>query len=143
MAHYELNLFADYFQFYIQDDDTVFGDLSDAWSQSAVENLLATSDHGLGIGTVRNMDVPVFVEVLESLPNLNPAEWDKINIASIDCDTGRLVIAGCTEYFPEAQRIPVNPGRYQVVIGYKGLDTLSADKLDGQDSYHLFIAPAG
>jgi len=142
MPQYTFELFADYFQFYIQDDDMKFGDLSAAWTEEAVERLLAVSDHVVGVGTVRNMDVPVHVSVSDSLPALKEGEWDRINSASIECDTGRLVLAGCTDYFPDAARLPVPPGRYDTLIAYKGLDTLSEDGLDGNDSYHLFIAPS-
>jgi hypothetical protein len=57
----------------------------------------------------------------------------------IQIDTGRLVIAGCTDYFPDAARIEVEPGTYNALIGYKGLGTLSEDGLDGDDSYHIFL----
>jgi len=143
MQTYEFNIFADYYQFYIQDDDTAFGDLSDSWTQEAVDNLLAVSDHVIRVGTVRNMDVPVFVEISDALPNLDESEWDRLNYSSIVCNTGRMVIAGCTDYFPDAQRIELTPGQYKVAIGYKNLDKISEDGLDGEDSYHLFIAPEG
>ena len=44
MAKIELTLFADYHQFYIQDDDDRFGDLSEAWTEEATNKLLAVSD---------------------------------------------------------------------------------------------------
>ena len=141
MPKIELQLFADYFQFYLQDDDPKFGDLSEAWTQEAVDNLLAESDHVIGIGTVRNMDVPVFIEILETLPQLKPDDWDRINYSSISCGTGRLVIAGCTDYFPDAKRIHLTPGDYDLTVGYKDLDKISEDGLDGEDSYHLFLYP--
>ena len=67
MSSYRYNLFADYFQFYLQ-DEKVNGDLSDAWSEEAVKNLLAIAPGTISVGTVRNMDVPVEVEVLASEP---------------------------------------------------------------------------
>lgn len=42
MSHYKLTLFADCFQFYIQDEN-VDGNLSDAWTDDAVERLLAVA----------------------------------------------------------------------------------------------------
>jgi hypothetical protein len=42
MSRYKLTLFADYHQFYIQ-DETADGNLSDAWTDEAVERLLAPS----------------------------------------------------------------------------------------------------
>lgn len=137
-----LTLFADYHQFYIQDDDIDYGDLSDAWTAEATDRLLAVADRVIGVGTVRNMEVPVHISIAEKLPDLVPAEWDRINRASLYCETGRLVIAGCTDYFPEAQRLKIAPGEYDVLVAYRNLDSLSEDGLDGDDSYHLFLAPA-
>ena len=57
---HEFTLFADYFQFYLQ-DEAASGDLSEAWTVDAVDRLLAVSPGVIGIGTVRNMDVPVEV----------------------------------------------------------------------------------
>ena len=132
-------VFADYFQFYVQDDDEQYGDLSDSWTDEAVDNLLAISDHVIGIGTVRNMDVPVHINICKEVPILNPKDWDRINHCHLDCDSGRLVVAGCTDYFPDAERVSVTTGRYNVIIGYKNLTKLSSDKLHGEDTYHLYF----
>jgi hypothetical protein len=140
MAQFELQIFADYHQFYIQDDDDRFGDLSEAWTDDAVDKLLAVSDHVVGIGTVRNSDVPVIVETCAELPELRADEWDRINRTTLDCDTGRLAVAGCTDYLPEAFRLEVEPGTYDVLVGYRNLDDVSPNALDGNDSYHIFIA---
>jgi hypothetical protein len=59
---FEFKLFADYFQFYLQ-DERAGGDLSESWTQEAVDRLLATAPGTIGVGTVRNMDVPVVVEI--------------------------------------------------------------------------------
>lgn len=142
MQTIELTLFADYHQFYLQDDDIRFGDLSNAWTPEATERLLAVSEHVVGVGTVRNINVPVHVAVDSQLPDLDPSKWDKINRASLACDTGRIVIAGCTDYFPDAKRIQVAPGVYDVLVGYRNLESLSEDGLEGDDSYHVFLAPS-
>jgi hypothetical protein len=140
MQTIELILFADYYQFYLQDDDPRFGDLSYVWTQEAVDRLIAVGEHVVGIGTVRNMDVQVRIVVDSKLPNLDSKEWDKINRASLVCDTGRIVIAGCTDYFPDATRLDIEPGMYDVLVGYRNLDSLSEDRMDGNDSYHIFLA---
>ena len=141
MQTIELILFADYHQFYLQDDDSRFGDLSDSWTPEATEKLLAIADHVVGVGTVRNMNVPVHISISSDLPALNPKDWDKINRATLACDTGRIVVAGCTDYFPDAKRLQVSPGMYDVVVAYKNLKSISEDGLDGDDSYHIFLAP--
>lgn len=142
MQQIQLNLFADYFQFYIQDDDESVGDLSNAWTTEATDSLMAVADRVIGVGTVRNMDVPVFIHIVDELPDLRAEDWDRLNKASIECQTGRFVIAGCTDYLPDARRIEVSPGTYDAIVGYKGLSSLSDNGLDGEDSYHLFLAPS-
>ena len=139
MQKFEFELFADYFQFYIQDDNEALGDLSDSWSKEATENLIAISDGVIGIGTARNMDVPVTIEILCKPISLLESDYDKINVATIQCNSGKLVVAGCTDYFPEAMRITLAPGKYEAKIGYKCLNDISDDGLDGNDSYHVFL----
>jgi hypothetical protein len=73
----EFNIFADYFQFYIQ-DEAADGNLSDAWSDEAVDQLFAVGPGVVGIGTVRNMDVPVTVEILDAEKAVDLAEWDHV-----------------------------------------------------------------
>jgi hypothetical protein len=140
MAKIELTIFADYHQFYIQDDDDRFGDLSEAWTDEAVDNLLAVSDHVVGIGTVRNSDVPVVLETCDELPDPAPDQWDRINKTALECGTGRMVVAGCTDYFPDAFRLEVEPGTYDILVCYQNLDSVSPNALEGDDRYHLFIA---
>ena len=140
MKTYQLELFADYFQFYFQDDNSDYGDLSEAWTKEATNQLMAISDRVVGVGTARDTDVQVYVIVDNQLPELDTSKWDRVNRASIYTETGRIVFAGCTDYFPDATRIEVLPGIYDVVIGYKDLESISADGLEGEDSYHIYLA---
>ncbi len=138
MASYSYELFADYFQFYLQDEQAE-GIVSDAWTEEAVENLLATAPGTIGVGTVRNMDVPVTIEVCDTEPILDLAPWDHIMECDIDIPSGRLVVAGCTEAFPDAARITLEPGCYRARILYGALDSLSEDRLDGDDHYSVML----
>ena len=141
MKSFELSLFADYFQFYIQ-DETATGDLSDAWNEEAIGRLLAIAPGTIGIGTVRNMYVPVVVEIHDQEPDDDCSEWDHVVEASLEVTSGRTVIAGCIDYFPDAMRIPVPAAVYRVRVSYGGLDTLSDDGLEGDDHYRLQLWPA-
>lgn len=143
MQSLELTVFADHHQFYLQDDDIRFGDLSNAWTPEATERRLAVADHVVGLGTARNMNVAVRISVASALPDLEPTAWDSIIRTSLKCDTGRIVVAGCTDYFPDAKRIHVAPGTYDVLIGYKNRESLSGNGLDGDDSYHIYLALQG
>ncbi|MBR0756331.1 hypothetical protein JQ604_29490 [Bradyrhizobium jicamae] len=137
----ELSLLADYFQFYLQDESAA-GDLSDAWTQEATDRLLAIAPGTVGIGTVRNMHVPVSVQILDHEPEDDSTRWDHVVEASLDVASGRIVIAGCTDYFPDAKRIDVPIGTYRVRASYGALDSLSADGLQGNDHYRLQLWPA-
>jgi hypothetical protein len=140
MKSIQLSLFADYFQFYIQ-DEAVTGDLSGSWSDEATVRLLAVAPGTIGIGTVRNVDVPVVVEVHDQKPPDDSGKWDHVVEASLELMSGRAVIAGCTDYFPEATRIDVSPGCYFSRVSYGGLNTLSEDGLRGNDVYRIQLWP--
>lgn len=136
----ELSLFADYFQFYIQDEG-VAGDLSQSWNQEATDRLLAIAPGTIGVGTVRNMDVPVTIEVHDREPDDDSLEWDHVVEAALDVASGRIVVAGCTDYFPDARRIDVPLGSYHVRVSYGALDTPSQDGLSGADHYRVQLWP--
>jgi len=143
MRSHELKLFADYFQFYIQ-DEVVGGDLSDAWTPEAVERMLAVSDGVVGFRTARNMDVPITLEFLGAEPKTNMAAFDHIADGSLVVKSGIIVVAGCTEDFAGAARFDLWPGTYRVRLSSSGFATLSGDGLEGQDHYliQLWQAPA-
>lgn len=133
-------LFADYFQFYIQDENAA-GIIGDSWTEEAVDRLLALAPGTLGIGTVRNMTVPVSIKIFESEPDIlaENSHIGQINECDLETDTGTLVVAGCTEYFAGAMRIDVTPGIYRARIYYGNLDKLSDDELDGEDFYEIHL----
>jgi len=134
---FKFEIFADYHQFYLQDDDPSFGDLSNAWTEDATARLLAVAPRVIGIGTVRNMNVPVLVTFHNSRPAINEDNWDHIVAASLRVDSGKIVIAGCTDYFPDAARIEVEPGTYEAIVCYSNLSSVSEDGLNGEDAYHI------
>ena len=142
MRSLELSLFADYFQFYIQ-DEAANGDLSESWNEEATARLLAVAPGTIGIGTVRNMNVPVAVEVHDREPNDDSSEWDHVVEAELNVASGRIVVAGCTDYFPDAKRVEVSPGSYRARVSYGALDSLSEDGLSGEDRYRvqLWLGP--
>jgi hypothetical protein len=138
MRRIEYELFADYFQFYLQ-DESAEGNLGESWNEEAVARLLAIAPGTVGVGTVRNMNVPVTVEILDAEPACDLDPWDHVTECSLDVPTGRIVIAGCTDYFPDAARIEVPAGTYRVRVSYGSLNTLSEDGLDGEDRYLVHL----
>jgi hypothetical protein len=120
MSTHHFELFADYNQFYLQ-DESAEGDLSEAWTPEAVARWLAVGPGVIGVGTARNMPVPVTVKVLEEEPEEVMGDWDQVTEASLSIRSSRLVVAGCTEYFPDAARISLPPGDYRVRVFYGDL----------------------
>lgn len=138
IATYQFQLFADYHQFYLEDENITQDD-NEIWTAEACEKLLAIAPGRIAIGTARNMTVPVTVEIWDREPDEGRSDWDKINDCGIDIDSGKLVILGCTDYYPDAARIELPPGRYHARIYYGGLETLSNDGLDGDDHYKIVL----
>ena len=83
--HFEL--FADYHQFYIQ-DEAVEGNLADSWTPEATDRLLALAPGTIGVGTARDMTVPVDVEVWDGEPREPFDDWDQVNECSIEARSG-------------------------------------------------------
>ncbi|WCM89251.1 hypothetical protein [Acidovorax sp. NCPPB 3576] len=140
MKAHRLEVFADYFQFYLQDEASE-GSLSNAWDEVATHRMLAVSAGVVGIGTARNMNVPVTLEMLDSEPLCDPSSFDHVVEGSLVMKTGPLVVAGCTDYFPDAPRFDLRPGTFRVRLSVSGLGSLSPDGLEGEDHYLVQIWP--
>ena len=138
MKRHEFRLFADYRQFYLQDEEAD-GDLSESWTEEATGRLLALAPGTIGVGTMEAVEVEVAVEVRETEPPVRLAEWDHVVECGIDVPTGQVVVAGCTDYFPEAARVTVEPGRYRARVCGSGFDAVEA----GGDSYLVQLWPGG
>ena len=134
-----LELFTDYFQFYIQDEQAP-GDLGEDWTEEAVAMLLATTAGTIGVGTIRNMDAPVSVKLFASEPVVTErSSIGQVNECDLEITSGKAVIAGCTDYFPDAKRVELGNGIYRARIYYGNLDQISADGLDGEDYYEVHL----
>ncbi|MFD9411637.1 hypothetical protein ACFWBN_32080 [Streptomyces sp. NPDC059989] len=105
----DLELFADYFQIHVLDDESE-GDLSDVWTDQAVLDGLGVTDDALAIGTDVNVTVAVSVHVLTHHPDDDNDAFDHIVEASLNLVSGRLVVLGCTDYFPDAARFVMPDG---------------------------------
>lgn len=137
---YTLNLFADYHQFYLQDEEHA-EDQPDDWGDLLVTQMIAVAPGIIGVGTARNTTVPVRIDIAEAQPANDFAHWDQVTEASLEVPSGRIVVAGPSDYFPGAQRLPVSPGTYRVRVYARGLGSISASGLEGQDHYYLVIWP--
>ena len=136
----ELTLFADYFQVHVWDDGCE-DDLGAAWTEEAVSRGLAVDDGIVGVGTARNVEVPVTVTV-SSMPPEMQGDADSVVEADLECNSGRVVVMGCTDYGPDALRIHVPPGWYRVRASARGLRTVRENGLEGDDEYRIDLWPS-
>jgi hypothetical protein len=135
------DIFADYHQFSLTDDREEM-ELPD-WADQALTNRVVVFENVVHITTARNMSVPVLIELVGTLPPVNTADletWDHVIECSVGIPSGSMVLWS-NHYWPEAPRIKVSPGTYQLRICHGGLDTLSDDGLIGSDVYLILMAP--
>ncbi len=140
---YRFDLFADYFQFYLRDEQAINPDpFPNIWSKRAFADMLAVLPGIVNIRTVRNMFVPVTVEIADAPPHDEFDTWDHVVETSLDVPSGSIVIAGCTEYFPDAARIPVPTGNYRLRAYYGALNSVEKTMgLEGDDHYRIVLWP--
>ncbi len=126
-----LELFADYFQIHLVDESSD-ADFGDAWTDQAVLDGLALAEGGLAIGTAVNLTVNVAVHLLADEPEDDGDDFDHVVEASLDLTSGRLVVLGCTDYFPEAARFALPAGWTRIRASRRNLAAALSD-LDGED----------
>ena len=139
MTLHSLTLFADYHQFVLQ-DEAAPGDESDTW-QAASQRMMAVAEGVVRLSTLRNTHVPVTLELLDAAPPSELARFDHVVEGALSIRSGPLVVAGCTDYFPDAARFDLAPGVYRVRLGISGAESLTEDGLDGQDHYLVQVWP--
>lgn len=137
---HKFTLFADYFQFHLLDEASK-DDFSTIWTEDALKRMLAAGQTALCAGTLRNVDIEAEISVLESEVTIDPSGYDHIVEASFAIPTGKLVVMGCTDYMPDAPRIDLRAGNYQVLYAVSGVDTIVTEWEPAQDKYALYLWP--
>lgn len=138
MRIHNFAIFADYFQFLLRDEGSN-EDPSLLWTRQAVKDKIAAASDMLCIGTARNSTVPVTVEIHDRAPTTDDIKfWDQVVETEIDIPSGVLVVMG-NEYFPEAERISIPPGKYGARVYYGDLNSIRIDGLSGEDKYRIVI----
>ncbi len=136
---YDAELFADYFQIYLRDE--AHPELPDEVTEATLACRLALAPYGMVLHTARNTTVPVRVEWHAQRPDPVLEDFHYVVEAGFDSPSGKLVLAGITDYEPEAARLDVPPGPIAVRVSMSGLDTISDDGLDGGDHYRIQLWP--
>ncbi|MEU5942365.1 hypothetical protein ABZ807_25015 [Micromonospora sp. NPDC047548] len=115
-----LELFADYHQLHLFDEGSTT-EFSSAWTPQATTDKIAVARDALGVGTTVNVLVSVTIDTLTQAPPNNSEIYDHVTEASILVESGRLIVMGCTDFAPEAERITVPPGWLRVRVSRSNL----------------------
>jgi len=132
-----LEIFADYFQFYLQDSEERL--VPEIWTEIDIQNRAKFAEGIVVICPVRNMSVPVEVSIWDSKPHYLIAQWQHIVELPLQLEKGCLEIHECTG--GELARFAIVAGNYTVRALFRGLNTLSEDGLKGDDFYEIQIWP--
>lgn len=136
---YELSLFAEHFQFYVQDKDTD-NLLSIYWDELCRQDLFAPGDEIIGVATVRNMDVPVSLAFLDKKPKDESLdEWDHVVESSIEIKSGKLLLTGPTSDETDSLTVQIDPGLYGLRAYYGMLDEVDSEGFEGEDFYRIVL----
>lgn len=141
MKNYKLELFADYFQVYLMDTEAD-DDTSEIWTDEALDLKLGILPNTLAVGTFRNVDVPVEVEIYDSEPDIDLEEWDHASTGYFTIKSGSCAVFGCTDYLPDAAKIEISLGKYAVLSLAKGLGSITEEWEDADDFYKVLLWPS-
>ena len=133
------SVMADYHQFFLADPSSG-SDLPVNWTAGDLRARLLVGEQSLIATTAWDMDVPVIVELHQQQPKIDLTNADHVVIGGL-YTSGEIVIAGLTDYLPDARRIAVPAGPLCAMVVSSGLGTLSKDGLEGDDRYAVHLWP--
>lgn len=139
IAYVELDVFADYGSFFVQ-DDLARPDPDRAFIKSLMNNLVAATDGAIGVGTARRMTLPVILDVRADAPDDDLEGWDHVTESGLRVSSGRILVSKF-DYRPQIARTDVPPGDYTARVYAKGFDTITEDRIHGNDIYHVILWP--
>ncbi|MEZ5706349.1 MAG: hypothetical protein R3E56_14390 [Burkholderiaceae bacterium] len=138
LLRHTLSLFADYHQFYLQDGG-LHPSPPTVWTDDDVNNRCQVAPHLVAICPLRDMVVEVELAVHDAPPPAPSVAPDHEVTCSLDLPTGQLQIHECTGTAVLDQILA--PGSYRVRVAFRNLASVSADGMDGQDSYLIELWP--
>jgi hypothetical protein len=129
-------VFADYHQFYVQ-DGAANPPAPEDWTDADIAHRAKAAANVLVVCPVRNMTVPVKVELHDVTPQLQSATADHLVECSLALPSGHLQVHECTG--GAVLNWQVEPGQYEVAVLYSCLGSVSTDGLDGDDHYQVLL----
>jgi len=133
-----LVVFADYHQFYLADAGTQWSAPED-WTDEDLRNGGKATEAVVAVAPARNMNVSVEVEIFDTEQPIELEGVDHAFACSLNLPTGHLQVHECTG--PERLYVSVPKGHYEFFVLFSGLDKISDDGLEGEDSYKVLLWP--
>ncbi|MEU0572810.1 hypothetical protein ABZ297_46420 [Nonomuraea sp. NPDC005983] len=138
-------LFADHFQFYLQDAETYgaaikIGDVDgDPWAEEASDTLrIGVETFSIAVATARQDWVLIKLRVHQSPPPPEPlAEADHVVEADLDLPTGQLSVYGCAQEPGTEEVIALPPSRYRARISYLSTEVVPPHTNDDEPGDHF------
>jgi hypothetical protein len=125
-------LFADYHQFYLFDDD-VQPPYPETVSDDHIAQGFQCAANLVAIYTGVAADVSVAVSVAPREPEVDLSAWDQAFRCHINAPSGRLVLAGCTDFVPSCPRISVPAGCCGMLVCARGIGK------EEREEYHISV----
>jgi hypothetical protein len=132
-----LEIFADYFQFYLWDSDT--RQAPESWTDNNVQNRMHVAPGVVVVCPIRNMTVSVEISIWDAEPNAVLADWQHVVEAPLELERDNLEVYECCGQLKAQFTMP--RGKYIVRGLFRGLDKLSEDHLEGDDFYEVQVWP--
>lgn len=144
---HHVNVFADNFQFHLQ-DKVEECEFPETLNDNLLMRLFACGERVLVVGTVRDLDCEVTLEIYEEPMDEKMQEeepdlydFDHAGQGNLDIPSGKLLIHGCTMAHDDATTIEVKPGNYGVRIFWSNLDKTDTLGFEGDDQYLIQMWP--
>lgn len=130
------SVFAAYNQIFLLDDGAQ-PPYPEIIPQSAIDQRFQLVPYLLAIYTASSAMVSVEVSVGLFEPELDSESWSHVVFGSMSAPSGRLILAGCSDYLPECPRIAVPAGECRFILCGRGFDEGAGEE------YSLFFWPGG
>lgn len=119
---------ADYNQFFLLDAE-VQPPYPEGITEADIANRFKVAPNLLAIYTSGSSYVSLTIKQLPSAPPIESELWEHVVELPLELPSGRLAVAGCTDYLPECPEVKIAPGSYSVRIHGRGFGE------DGKEEY--------
>jgi hypothetical protein len=131
LAYAELEVFADYNSFMVQDEKARF-EFDRTWTRALSTDMIAARDGVIGVGTARRTTVPVILDIRAQAPDRDIDGWDHVIEAGLHVESGKVIVL-MLDYTGAIPRTAVPAGSYTARVYATGFGTVSSDGVHGSD----------